>query len=215
MRAPSGALQEDIVTIRVGINGFGRIGRNFTRAVLESGADIQIVGVNDLTDNKTLAHLLKYDSVSGPLNAPVSSDEGTITVGDVTFRALEENRELSVKLSLLKILELAGDRPLDVWAHGDLSPELAEAARRGTFGDASGHAIGVIDDEARQDLDPVTEQPGRQGGAWPCQRHPRSPRQIEQTRQRAVRQGGGRDDGGGDTPEHVHTDTMDRWIQLS
>ena len=55
------------MTVRVGINGFGRIGRNFFRAVLASGADIEIVGVNDLTDNKTLATLLKYDSILGRL----------------------------------------------------------------------------------------------------------------------------------------------------
>ncbi|WP_345215745.1 type I glyceraldehyde-3-phosphate dehydrogenase [Georgenia halophila] len=78
------------MTIRVGINGFGRIGRNFTRAVLASGADIQIVGVNDLTDNKTLAHLLKYDSVFGPLKEDVSFTEDTITVGGQSFTALEE-----------------------------------------------------------------------------------------------------------------------------
>jgi glyceraldehyde-3-phosphate dehydrogenase/erythrose-4-phosphate dehydrogenase len=53
------------VTIRVGINGFGRIGRNFFRAALASGADIELVGVNDLTDNATLAHLVKYDSILG------------------------------------------------------------------------------------------------------------------------------------------------------
>ena len=53
------------MTIRVGINGFGRIGRNYTRALLASGADVDIVAVNDLTDNKTLAHLLKYDSILG------------------------------------------------------------------------------------------------------------------------------------------------------
>ncbi|NLT30608.1 MAG: aldehyde dehydrogenase, partial [Propionibacterium sp.] len=53
------------MTVKVGINGFGRIGRNFYRAVVASGADIEIVGVNDLTDNKTLAHLLKYDSILG------------------------------------------------------------------------------------------------------------------------------------------------------
>ncbi|PFG38145.1 glyceraldehyde 3-phosphate dehydrogenase [Georgenia soli] len=78
------------MTIRVGINGFGRIGRNFTRAVLESGADVQIVGVNDLTDNKTLAHLLKYDSVFGVLKEDVSYTEDSITVGNQTFKALEE-----------------------------------------------------------------------------------------------------------------------------
>ena len=59
------------MTVRVGINGFGRIGRNFFRAVRASGADIEIVGVNDLTDNATLAHLLKYDSILGRLDADV------------------------------------------------------------------------------------------------------------------------------------------------
>jgi glyceraldehyde 3-phosphate dehydrogenase len=78
------------VTIRVGINGFGRIGRNFFRAVLASGADIQIVGVNDLTDNATLAHLLKYDSILGRLGQDVKATSGDITVGGQTFRASEE-----------------------------------------------------------------------------------------------------------------------------
>jgi len=78
------------VTVRVGINGFGRIGRNFFRAILASGADIEIVGVNDLTDNKTLAHLLKYDSILGRLGREVSFDEGSITVGGKSFRALAE-----------------------------------------------------------------------------------------------------------------------------
>ncbi len=57
------------VTVRVGINGFGRIGRNFFRAARAAGADIEIVAVNDLTDTKTLAHLLKYDSILGRLDA--------------------------------------------------------------------------------------------------------------------------------------------------
>jgi glyceraldehyde 3-phosphate dehydrogenase len=78
------------VTIRVGINGFGRIGRNFFRAVLASGADIQLVGVNDLTDNNTLAHLLKYDSILGRLPYQVKATSGDITVGGQTFRASEE-----------------------------------------------------------------------------------------------------------------------------
>lgn len=69
------------MTIRVGINGFGRIGRNFTRAVLESGADVEIVAVNDLTDNKVLAHLLKYDSILGVLKEEVSYDESSISIG--------------------------------------------------------------------------------------------------------------------------------------
>ncbi|MBC2681600.1 type I glyceraldehyde-3-phosphate dehydrogenase [Corynebacterium sp. 4HC-13] len=68
------------MTIRVGINGFGRIGRNFFRAVQANGADIEIVGINDLTDNKTLSTLLKYDSVVGRLDADVEYDDESITV---------------------------------------------------------------------------------------------------------------------------------------
>ena len=69
------------MTVRVGINGFGRIGRNVFRAAHESGADVEIVAVNDLTDNKTLAHLLKYDSTFGRLDGDVSYDDESITVG--------------------------------------------------------------------------------------------------------------------------------------
>jgi len=78
------------VTIKVGINGFGRIGRNFYRAILASGADIEIVGVNDLTDNKTLAHLLKYDTVLGVLPATVTYDDESIIVDGKPIRALAE-----------------------------------------------------------------------------------------------------------------------------
>ena len=68
------------MTVRVGINGFGRIGRNFYRAIREQGADIEVVGVNDLTDNRTLSLLLKHDSIMGPLNAKVEYDDESITV---------------------------------------------------------------------------------------------------------------------------------------
>jgi glyceraldehyde 3-phosphate dehydrogenase len=78
------------VTVRVGINGFGRIGRNFYRAVLASGADIELVGVNDLTDNATLAHLLKYDSILGRLPYEVKSTSDEITVAGKTFKAFAE-----------------------------------------------------------------------------------------------------------------------------
>jgi glyceraldehyde 3-phosphate dehydrogenase len=78
------------VTVRVGINGFGRIGRNFFRAVRASGPDIEIVGVNDLTDNATLAHLLKYDSILGRLDADVSATGDSIIVGNTTIVALAE-----------------------------------------------------------------------------------------------------------------------------
>ena len=78
------------VTVRVGINGFGRIGRNYFRALLASGADVEVVGVNDLTDVKTLAHLLTYDSILGRLGRPVSFTDGKITVGDSSFAVLAE-----------------------------------------------------------------------------------------------------------------------------
>ena len=70
------------MTVRVGINGFGRIGRNFFRAVQASGADIDIVAANDLGDLKTMAHLLKYDSILGRYPADVSVVDGGIQVGD-------------------------------------------------------------------------------------------------------------------------------------
>ncbi|MFE1176286.1 type I glyceraldehyde-3-phosphate dehydrogenase [Streptomyces sp. NPDC058773] len=78
------------MTIRVGINGFGRIGRNYFRALLEQGADIEIVGVNDLTDNATLVHLLKYDTILGRLKQDVSHTDDTITVGNQTFKTMAE-----------------------------------------------------------------------------------------------------------------------------
>ncbi|GAA1104605.1 MULTISPECIES: type I glyceraldehyde-3-phosphate dehydrogenase [Kitasatospora] len=78
------------MTIRVGINGFGRIGRNFFRAVQAQGADIEIVGVNDLTDTKTLAHLLKYDSILGTLQSEVSHTADSITVDGKTFKVVAE-----------------------------------------------------------------------------------------------------------------------------
>lgn len=68
------------MTTRVGINGFGRIGRNYFRSILEQGADIDVVAVNDLTDPKTLAHLLKHDSVLGTLDADVTYTDDAIIV---------------------------------------------------------------------------------------------------------------------------------------
>jgi glyceraldehyde 3-phosphate dehydrogenase len=76
--------------VKVGINGFGRIGRNFFRAIEVSGADIQIVGINDLTDTKTLAHLLKYDSILGRFNGTVVAEEGAIVVNGVRIPIFAE-----------------------------------------------------------------------------------------------------------------------------
>ncbi len=78
------------MTVRVGINGFGRIGRNFYRAVQASGADIEIVAANDLGDLATMAHLLKYDSILGRYPADVSVTDGGIQVGDRTLKIFAE-----------------------------------------------------------------------------------------------------------------------------
>ena len=94
------------MSITVGINGFGRIGRNFYRAIVAAGAtDIDVVGINDLTDTTTLAHLLKYDSILGRFPLPVSAGEGSLTVDGRTIRVTAEKdpallpwRELGVDI---------------------------------------------------------------------------------------------------------------------
>jgi glyceraldehyde 3-phosphate dehydrogenase len=76
--------------IKVGINGFGRIGRNYLRAEMAKGTDLEIVAVNDLSDPKALAHLLKYDSVTGRLDAEVRVEGQNIIVGDYKIKVLAE-----------------------------------------------------------------------------------------------------------------------------
>ena len=85
------------MTVRVGINGFGRIGRNFYRAVQASGADIEVVAANDLGDLKTMAHLLKYDSILGRYPADVSVADGGIQVGDSLLRIFAERDPADLK----------------------------------------------------------------------------------------------------------------------
>jgi len=82
--------------VKVGINGFGRIGRNFFRAALKQKAPFEIVAVNDLTDNETLAHLLKYDSILGRLGATVTHTENSITVDGKTFKVFAEKDPASI-----------------------------------------------------------------------------------------------------------------------
>lgn len=78
------------MSARIGINGFGRIGRNFIRSAIAQNADFEIVAVNDLTDNKTLAHLLKYDSILGPFDGEITYDDESITVDGKRIVALAE-----------------------------------------------------------------------------------------------------------------------------
>jgi glyceraldehyde 3-phosphate dehydrogenase len=76
--------------VKVGINGFGRIGRNFLRAVIASNAEVEIVAVNDLTSIDTLAHLIKYDSILGRLNKEVTSDDSSLTIDGKKIRVFAE-----------------------------------------------------------------------------------------------------------------------------
>jgi glyceraldehyde 3-phosphate dehydrogenase len=78
------------MTVKIGVNGFGRIGRNFFRAAKQQGVDLDFVAVNDITDAKTLAHLLKYDSVLGTYPGDVSAGDGAITVDGDELRVLAE-----------------------------------------------------------------------------------------------------------------------------
>jgi glyceraldehyde 3-phosphate dehydrogenase (phosphorylating) len=99
------------VTVRVGINGFGRIGRNFFRAVRASGLDIEIVAVNDLTDNTSLAPLLKFDSILGRLDVDVTATEDEIRVGDQVVKTFAERDPANLKwadLGVEVVLESTG-----------------------------------------------------------------------------------------------------------
>ncbi|MGZ0210934.1 MAG: type I glyceraldehyde-3-phosphate dehydrogenase [Actinomycetales bacterium] len=78
------------MSVKIGINGFGRIGRNFFRAAMAKDSNIEIVAVNDLTDNKTLAHLLKYDTITGRLNADVTFDDDQIVVDGKAIKVFAE-----------------------------------------------------------------------------------------------------------------------------
>jgi glyceraldehyde 3-phosphate dehydrogenase len=117
------------VAIRVGINGFGRIGRNFFRAVLASGADIEIVGVNDLTDTGTLAHLLRYDSILGRLGTDVKASDNEITVGGKSFAVVAERDPAALPWK-----SLGADIVIESTGHftkaADAAKHLAAGARK-------------------------------------------------------------------------------------
>ncbi len=99
------------MTVKIGINGFGRIGRNFLRAALAKGSDLEIVAVNDLTDNAALAHLLKYDSITGRIDAKVELDGDKIIVNGKPIVVLEERDPANLpwgKLGVDIVIESTG-----------------------------------------------------------------------------------------------------------
>ena len=104
------------MAVRVGINGFGRIGRNFYRAARRSGADIDLVAVNDLTSPEINAHLLKYDSTHGILDEEVKVTGDGIAVGNDSFKVLSERDPKALPWSELGValgedLDLVGADP--------------------------------------------------------------------------------------------------------
>jgi glyceraldehyde 3-phosphate dehydrogenase len=143
------------MTVRVGINGFGRIGRSFLRAVLATGADVEVVGVNDLTSPDTLAHLLRYDSTQGRLPVPVDVEGNDLLVGDRHIRVLAERDP-----ALLPWAELDAEVVLEstgiFTSRDQAAAHLGETVKRVVISAPSGDAdatfvIGVNDKE----FDPV------------------------------------------------------------
>src|SRR5690606_25962026 len=124
---------------KIGINGFGRIGRNYLRAAIAQGADLEIVAVNDLTDNKTLAHLLKYDSVSGVLDADVSYDDDSITVNGKQIKAFAERDPANLpwgELGVDIVIEATG-----LFTKGALAQKHIEAGAKEVLISAPGNDV--------------------------------------------------------------------------
>jgi glyceraldehyde 3-phosphate dehydrogenase len=145
------------MTVRVGINGFGRIGRNFLRAVLDTGAAIEVVGVNDLTSADTLAHLLRYDSTQGRLPVPVDVEGSDLLVGDQRIRVMAEREPQQLpwaELGTGVVIESTGR----FTSREDAAGHLGETVKRVIISAPSGDAdatfvIGVNDN----DFDPAKD----------------------------------------------------------
>src|SRR5918994_1509457 len=141
------------MTVRVGINGFGRIGRNFFRAVRASGADIEVVGVNDLTDNASLAHLLKYDSILGRLDAEVSST-ASCTTNCLAPMAKVLNDEFGIVKGLMTTIHAyTADQNLQDNIHKDLRRARAAALNIVPTSTGAAKAIGLVLPQLKGKLD--------------------------------------------------------------
>jgi glyceraldehyde 3-phosphate dehydrogenase len=139
------------MAVRVGINGFGRIGRNFLRAVLASGADVEVVGVNDLTSATTLAHLLRYDSTQGRLSVPVDVEGGHLVVGEQRIAVVAERDPSLVpwaELGAEVVIESTGLFTARDKAAVQLGGTVKRVIISAPSGDADGtFVIGVNDDQ--------------------------------------------------------------------
>ena len=104
------------MTVRVGVNGFGRIGRNFLRAARSAGADVEIVAVNDLVSPEANAHLLRYDSTHGRFGGEVVAEDGGIRVDGHLVRAFAENQPVTAIVDAIRNLLAGQPVGTDIWA---------------------------------------------------------------------------------------------------
>jgi glyceraldehyde 3-phosphate dehydrogenase len=142
---------ESPVTVKIGINGFGRIGRNYLRAALALGSDIEIVAVNDLTDTKSLAHLLKYDTVGGRLNATVEVDGDTIIVDGKPITVLAERDPANLPWGALGVdivIESTGrfTKAVDALKHIEAGAKKVIVSAPATGADVATLVLGVNED---------------------------------------------------------------------
>ncbi len=147
------------MTVRVGINGFGRIGRNFLRAILATGADVEVVGVNDLTSPETLAHLLHYDSTHGRLPVPVDVEGNDLLVGERHIRVMAERQPEALPWASLGV-DLVVESTGIFTSRADAARHLGGSVKRVIISAPSGDAdatfvIGVNDDEYDPEKDIV------------------------------------------------------------
>ncbi|KGJ78608.1 glyceraldehyde-3-phosphate dehydrogenase [Cryobacterium roopkundense] len=136
------------MTVKIGINGFGRIGRNYFRAALAKGSDIEIVAVNDLSDPASLAHLLKYDSVGGRLNATVEVDGDLIIVNGKPIKVLAERDPANLPWGALGVdivIESTGrfTKAVDAQKHIEAGAQKVLVSAPATGADVATLVLGV------------------------------------------------------------------------
>jgi len=144
------------MTVKVGINGFGRIGRNFLRAARKAGADVEVVAVNDITDPKTLAHLLKYDSVLGRFDGDVGVDGDGLIVDGEPLRVLSERDPANLpwkELGAEVVIESTG-----LFTDREKAQKHLEAGAQKVIisAPAKGEDITIVMGVNDQDYDPAT-----------------------------------------------------------